>query len=171
MIVVCSVSPPPFILRQPLLVLTLKIFQIVYGLEVYIERVFLRTKKNLAGREISEWQPLYLCRLAKAPPKVWTWRSTMPNFEHGLSTASRPRPPGISCLGAKRVKSRSGRSAPSARRNRRNPKPPPRRSLGPGGEGSKKHSGRNPFYSFYKTEKKIKSNQRKCKSISKHYGI
>ena len=122
-------------------------------------------------REISEWQPLYLCRLAKAPPKVWTWRSTMPNFEHGLSTASRPRPPGISCLGAKRVKSRSGRSAPSARRNRRNPKPPPRRSLGPGGEGSKKHSGRNPFYSFYKTEKKIKSNQRKCKSISKHYGI
>ena len=63
-------------------------------------------------REISEWQPLYLCRsLLKLPQKFELGDPRRPNFGHGLSSAGLPRPPGISCLGAKRAMRRSGRSA------------------------------------------------------------
>ena len=63
-------------------------------------------------REISEWQPLYLCRsLLKLPQKFELGDPRRPNFGHGLSSARLPRPPGISCLGAKRAMRRSGRSA------------------------------------------------------------
>ena len=66
-----------------------------------------------SSREISEWQPLYLCRssLLKLPQKFELGDPRRPNFGHGLSSAGLPRPPGISCLGAKRAMRRSGRSA------------------------------------------------------------
>ena len=81
----------------------------------YVQRVFFCDdveNPSHGTREISEWQPLYLCRsLLKLPQKFELGDPRRPNFGHGLSSAGLPRPPGISCLGAKRAMRRSGRSA------------------------------------------------------------
>ena len=98
-------------------ILTSKTCKIVYGLEgapTFKGFFFCDDVENPSHgtREISEWQPLYLCRsLLKLPQKFELGDPRRPNFGHGLSSARLPRPPGISCLGAKRAMRRSGRSA------------------------------------------------------------
>ena len=86
-----------------------------------------------------------MCRLAKAPPKslnleistsakllTWPYLRQLCQYRQEFPVLGR----------SDRLKRRSGRSAPSARRHRRNPKPPPPASqqpFGPGGwhsEGS-----------------------------------
>ena len=97
-----------------------------------------------SSREISEWQPLYLCRLAKAPPKslnleistsakllTWPYLRQLCQYCQEFPVLGR----------SDRLKRRSGRSAPSARRHRRNPKPPPPASQQPFGPGGWQSEG------------------------------
>ena len=99
---------------------------------------------RLYSREISEWQPLYLCRLAKAPPKslnleistsakllTWPYLRQVCQYRQEFPVLGR----------SDRLKRRSGRSAPSARRHRRNPKPPPPASQQPFGPGGWQSEG------------------------------
>ena len=107
-------------------------------------KYFIRQPRNSGTANAQS--PLYnpWCRLAKAPPKslnleistsakllTWPYLRQVCQYRQEFPVLGR----------RDRVKRRSGRSAPSARRHRRNPKPPPPASQQPFGPGGWQSEG------------------------------